>query len=120
MNNNISENELALCRQMGVAPEDYLQTRENDLACALCQENSLTLEEAMKKVMKVMGIPLSERSAREEQGVKLADAVVLSDIEKEACQRLGVVPEEYLAHKRISAGMVYGAKLTNGGKVSWE
>jgi hypothetical protein len=30
MNNNISENELALCRQMGVAPEDYLKTRESE------------------------------------------------------------------------------------------
>jgi len=95
--NSLSEQELAICRQMGVSPEDYQATREEELQVAACQELSgPALEETKVKIRRAMGLTKEEVEKLEaEEKKRLAATAPLTDDEIEVCRLLGVAPGEY-------------------------
>jgi hypothetical protein len=93
MKQSISEQELAICRQMGV-----VINREG--------LNQVSLAEAKAKIMKLFNI--SEKEAArimDEQKKKIAARTPLSLEEVKACRLLNVEPSEYYAAKCEEAGV---------------
>jgi phage I-like protein len=90
----LTDQERAICHQIGVAPEDFLAAKEAELEEAACRKSTL------------MGISPQEAKRRQAEVKKKAEAVApLTEEEEEACRVLGVEPLEYYAAKMEEAGL---------------
>jgi hypothetical protein len=102
---NLSEQELAICRQMGVSPEDYQATKRTEQQTAICQESGQALEGEKKKIMQMMGIsPAEAEKIEAEHKRKIAASAPLTKEEVEVCRLLNVEPSEYWATRCDEAG----------------
>lgn len=92
----LSDQEKAICRCLGIYETDFLVSKMEDMQLALQKENSMSVTEAKKKVMRIMGISPAEVKKIEAEVAKRNDSdATLTDAELEACRILGVSPGEY-------------------------
>ncbi len=102
----LSEQELAICRQLGVLPEEFQQTKQKELKSALCSENGLSFEEAQAKVMKLFGISPAEASRiMMEEKAKMDAQAPLSTEEVKVCRLLKIEPLDYYDAKQKESGI---------------
>lgn len=90
----ITEEEMAVCRQMGVDQQEYLTVKVQEQASARCRENTgIDLQAEKEKVARMMGIdPAEIKRIEAEEAKKKAAAAQLSPEEVDICHRLGVEP----------------------------
>ncbi len=103
----ITEQELKICNLMGVNPNDYIATKEENLYLNSSLPDSVDhwqkakIKEAEQAVMKLMGITPEELNKLQAQSA----ACSLTAEEIEICRQLGVIPVDYLAGKMKDAGI---------------
>lgn len=106
-----SDQEMAICRQMGVDPQDYLDTKAKDLLLAKCRlDDGVVDQQTLERVAAVMGISAEDQKTQKDKFTKDKEALTeLSDDEIKACWALGINPGEYWHERCEAAGLPPGS-----------
>jgi hypothetical protein len=103
----LSKQQLQVCSSLGISPHQFIEVNSENLSGMAAQaaqdelEQQARVHEAEQAVMKLMNISPAELKHLQSQSA----ACTLTFEETEVCQKMGILPVDYLAEKMKAAGV---------------